>query len=360
MKWLLAEDWSTPIYAEPFYNRLAQLGEEVYAFKESSYSQTPVSGSIWATCRKRWINAQFRLLLGPGVLRLNLALLRKVDELRPDVLFLFRGGLAWPSTLAAVKQRGVHLVGWHNDNPFSPAYPWYVWQNFRWSIPTYDRLYAYRKSNVDDFARAGCKRAGQLRSFFVSELNFPVTTPQLTKYVSDVSFCGHWEPDGRDDYIAAILDVPDVNFRLWGPLWDRSPHFPQIKKRFGQIEILGKEDYNFAVNGTKIGLVFLSGLNRDTYTRRCFEIPATGTFMLAQYTPDLAEMFAEGIEAEYFRSPAELITKIRFYLRNESDRARVAAAGQARLQRDGHEAIDRARQVRDDVYQDLGKANFVP
>ncbi len=360
MKWLLAEDWSTHIYAEPIYNRLAQLGEEVFAFKESHFCQLPVSGGPWAAYRRRWVRAQFRLLLGPSVLRLNLELLRRVEELRPDVLFLFRGGLAWPSTLAAIRQRGVHLVGWHNDNPFSSAYPWYVWQHFRWSIPIYDRLYAYRRSNVEDFARAGCKCVGQLRSFFVRELNHPIQRPLSAESCSDVSFCGHWESDGRDDYISVLLDVPEVDFRLWGPLWDRSPLFPRIEQRFGRVGILGKEDYNLAVNGTKIALAFFSGLNRDTYTRRCFEIPAAGTFMLAQYTPDLAEMFTEGVEAEYFRSPTEMLTKIRHYLDNESARARVAAAGHARLQRDGHEAIDRARQVRDDVYRDLGKAVAEP
>jgi hypothetical protein len=248
------------------------------------------------------------------------------------------------------------LVAWQNDNPFSSAYPWYVWRHFRRSIPIYDRLYAYRQSNVEDFVRAGCDRTGQLRSFYIRELNYPVLAPPMAEYASAVSFCGHWESDGRDDYISALLDAQDVEFRLWGTLWERSPLSARIGRSLGRIRPLDKEKYNFALNGAKISLVFLSGLNRDTYTRRCFEIPAAGTFMLAQYTPDLASMFAEGVEAEYFRTPGEMLSKIRYYLANEPARARIAVAGRARLLRDGHEAMDRARQVRDDVLGDLRAA----
>jgi hypothetical protein len=350
----LAEDWSGPLYAEPFFHRLTELGEQVHAFKECTFYQVQPRRSVLTVWNGRWIHLQHRFRVGPRMLRLNLALLRRVEELRPDVLFLFRGDQVWPSTLAAIKERGVHVVGWHNDNPFSPAYPWYVWRHFRMSIPLYDRLYAYRQSNIEDFARAGCGRIGQLRSFYLRELNYPVTTPPTPDYVSAVSFCGHWEPDGRDDYVAALLEARDVDFRLWGTRWERSPLYSRIEPRFGRVAPLYREDYNRVLNGTKIALVFLSGLNRDTYTRRCFEIPAAGTFMLAQYTPDLAQMFSEGKEAEYFRNPTEMMQKIRHYLDNESARVQIASAGRARLQRDGHEAIDRARQVRDDVYHDLG------
>ena len=353
MKWLLTEDWSTHLYAEPLFHRLAELGEDVHAFKECSFYPTAPPAGVLAPWRARWIQAQHRLRAGPRTLQLNLALLRRAENLRPDVLLLFRGDQVWPSTLAAIKQRGVYVVGWHNDNPFSSAYPWYIWRHFRRSIPLYDRLYAYRQSNIEDFARAGCTRIGQLRSFYLRELNHPVPVPPTPEYVNGVCFCGHWEPDGRDDYIAGLLDAQDLDFRLWGTLWERSPLFPRIERRFGRIGPLYKESYNLALNGTKIALVFLSGLNQDTYTRRCFEIPAAGTFMLAQYTPDLASMFSEGIEAEYFRTPAEMLSKIRYYLVNELARNQIAAAGRERLLRDGHEALDRARQVRDDVVRDI-------
>lgn len=352
MRWLLVEDWTSHIYAEPFFQRLAELGEEVHAFKECEFYQVPAGQGLRAKWAKKWIHGQHRLRLGPRIVQMNLALLARVEKLRPEVLFVFRGDQIFPSTLAAIKQRGVYVVGWHNDNPFSSKYPWYIWRHFRRSIPLYDRLYAYRAANLEDFRRAGCPRNEILRSFFIRELNHPIASPDR-RYSCEVSFSGHWESDGRDDYIAALLDAAEIDFKLWGTLWERSPLFPRIEKRLGRIQPVYKETYNTALGSSKIALVFLSGLNQDTYTRRCFEIPAARTFMLAQYTAHLASLFTEGTEAEYFRSPGEMMDKIRYYLGDESARTQIANAGHARLHRDGHEALDRTRQVLGDLLRDL-------
>ena len=105
------------------------------------------------------------------------------------------------------------------------------------------------------------------------------------------------------------------------------------------------KDYNLAINGAKIALVFLSKLNNDTYTRRCFEIPATKTMMLSEFTNDLSSMFEEGVEAEYFRSKRELVDKINFYLKNDKERIKIGNNGNDRLLRSEHEAMDRCKQV---------------
>jgi spore maturation protein CgeB len=346
MKWLLVEDWASHIYAEPFFQRLAELGEDVYAFKEHQYYD--VDPTTWAP-QRLFVQAQRRLRFGPQHLKLNLDLLHRVEDLRPDIVFCFRGDQILPSTLAAIKQRGPLLICWHNDNPFSPKYPWYVWRHAQRSVQLYDHLYAYRHENLCDFEQHGAKSSSLLRSFYLRELNFPIPQPQLLPYANDVSFIGHWEADGREDFIEALLKQPNLDFRLWGTLWERSRIAIELHRRFGEIKPLYKEAYNQAINASRISLAFFSGLNKDTYTRRCFEIPATGSFLLAQHTPDLATLFNEGSEAEFFRNPEEMIEKIRFYLAHSEQRQHIADQGRRRLLKDGHEALDRAQVVRADV-----------
>jgi spore maturation protein CgeB len=70
----------------------------------------------------------------------------------------------------------------------------------------------------------------------------------------------------------------------------------------------------------------------DQQTTRCFEIPACRTFMLAQRTPALCDLFRDGIEAAFFDSEQELTDKIRYYLMHETERKRVADAGYKRVQ----------------------------
>ena len=137
-------------------------------------------------------------------------------------------------------------------------------------------------------------------------MNFPIADTSQSPYRAQVSFIGHWEDDGRDQKIAALLEEPGLNVRLWGTLWEKSALYPELRKRLGLIQPLYQEAYNLAINSAEIALAFFSKLNNDTYTRRCFEIPVTGTMLLSEFTDDIAALFKEGVEAEFFRSSAEL------------------------------------------------------
>jgi len=351
---LLVEYWHSHIYGEPFFARLRELGEEVFAFKEHEYLARSERPGVLGRIESASVRAQNKFRWGPRLTRMNRALVSRAKDLRPDIMFLFRGTHVLPETISRIKELGIYVAGWNNDDPFGVKYPYYVWRHFRRSIPLYDRLYAYRYANVEDFRRTGCERVGLLRSFYLRELNCPVDSSG-SPYQCDVSFIGHWEADGRSAYVASLLRMPRIAFRLWGTLWERSPDWSDIRVRFGTIQPLYKEKYNLAINSSSISLVFLSGLNNDTYTRRCFEIPAAGTFMLSQHSEDMESLFREGIEAAYFRSPEEMKDKIRFYLGHRSERERISARGRQRLLRDGHEALDRARQVVGHLRQDLAE-----
>ena len=67
--------------------------------------------------------------------------------------------------------------------------------------------------------------------------------------------------------------------------------------------------------------------------------------MLSQYTDDLDFMFKEGVEAEYSRDKEEMMDKIRYYLKHNDKREKIAKAGYERLLRDGHEVTDRTGEI---------------
>ena len=89
-------------------------------------------------------------------------------------------------------------------------------------------------------------------------------------------------------------------------------------------------------------MCFLSKLNRDTYTRRCFEIPACGKVMLAERTDDLVQFFKEDEEACFFSTTEELVRKAQWLIDNPDIRERIAQAGLRRVWADGHDAETRA------------------
>ncbi|HAF00057.1 MAG TPA: hypothetical protein DCO68_05560 [Methylophilaceae bacterium] len=346
MKILVVGDWHSKLHEEVVYQSFKKLGHDVLAFPWHQYF------SVTSNYLKHFYyvknRAQYKYLCGPIIKKLNQDLIDFVEKKQPDIVFIYRGTHILPDTLKRIKHANLTLIGYNNDDPFSPHYPKWTWRHFIKGIPEYDLILSYRHHNVDEFLNAGAKRVELLRSWFVPEYNYPTTLNNEEKYKfeCEVVFVGHYEPDDRLNYLEEI-EKAGFKLRIFGPGYDWDPVLAKSKQlsRHVPVKLMFGSDYNLALNGAKIALCFLSKLNRDTYTRRCFEIPATNTLLLAEYTPDLASMFKEGAEADFFRTPNELVEKIRNYLQNDSLRERVASAGYKRVITDGHDAVSRMQQV---------------
>jgi spore maturation protein CgeB len=105
------------------------------------------------------------------------------------------------------------------------------------------------------------------------------------------------------------------------------------------------DDYPVALACAGIGLGLLSKRFPETTTTRTFEIPACGTFLLAERTADHLSLYEEGREAEFFSSTGELVEKARFYTANPALRERIAQAGRERYLRSGHTRRTRYREM---------------
>lgn len=340
---IVADGHGGVIYDEALAGAFLRLGHKVERFTWKEYFHHYPYASVYPTdgnrVRSFWYRLQNRFTVGPAVCRLNRALLQQAEALQPDLVFIYRGTHVWPSTLRALKARTLaKVVGYNNDDPFSPRYPWHFWRHFRRGIPFYDHIFCYRQKNIAEYAALGYAKTSLLRSYYVDALNKPV--PAAKKYACEVLFIGHYEDDGRDRAISLLMDN-GLNVKLFGTGWDKSV----LSGKFGPVKPLYNADYNLAICSAKMALVFLSKLNNDTYTRRCFEIPATGTAMVSEYTEDMATLFEPGKDAMFFHTPAELLKTVQDLLGDPKTLAAVGKAGRARLLRDGHEVTDRAREI---------------
>jgi spore maturation protein CgeB len=334
---------------------LRRLGHDVEPFAWHRYVAAGNAGRPGGLLRR----AQNKYLVGPLMRRINRDLLESMTVARPDLLFVYRGTHIMADTLRMIRARAPHtrLVGYNNDDPFAPDQPSWPWRHFLAAMPEYDCVLAYRPHNLRDFRDAGARATGLLLPWFVPDVHRPaaLTEADRERYASEVVFIGHFEPDGRDAALAALVDA-GVRLRLFGPGtgypghdWNgplsRSPHLKSLMP----IHEVWDADYGRALSASRIALCFLSKRNRDCYTRRCFEIPATGTLLMSEYTPELAAIFREGDEAEYFRSTDELVEKTRWYLANPEARDAVARRGYDRVRLDGHDIDSRMRRMLQDV-----------
>jgi spore maturation protein CgeB len=346
MKILIAGDFHSDIHEKSFYNAFIKLGHEVRCFEWHTYFKDYHLYRSQKTNQHILNSIYYRLqnkfLVGPAIKAINLDFSTYCDEFQPDLVFIYRGTHIFPETIKKIKSKSCLVFGYNNDDPFNKNYPHYLWRYFLGGLALYNHIFAYRNSNIDEYRRLSAN-VSLLRSSYIKERNFPLDRPSPRRWSTDVAFIGHFENDGREEYIKIIIEQ-GILFKLYGTDWQHSKYADFFTKKLGGIKP-GFKEYNALLNSTKIALVFLSKKNHDTYTRRCFEIPATKTFMLSQYSDDLAALFKENAEVVFFRDKSEMIEKIQYYLQHDEERERIALAGYERLLRDGHEVTDRANEI---------------
>jgi spore maturation protein CgeB len=111
-----------------------------------------------------------------------------------------------------------------------------------------------------------------------------------------------------------------------------------------------EEDYAKVLRSSKISLGFLSRYSKkipDFHTSRSVEIPACGSFLLAERTHEHMVLFEEGKEADFFNEGEELIDKAKFYLKNENVRNKIAKAGYEKVYKLGLRNDDVMKKVLD-------------
>ena len=226
-------------------------------------------------------------------------------------------------------QPDVAWVCFQDDNPFgSRPEEQKRWEIFVAAIPRYHLHFVKRESDLVEFKHRHAKSVRLFRHGFYTALFRPLPPEKVSPGLrQEVTFVGT-PLDRRVSAISDLLVRHKIPLRIYGNRWHRTVVYHRRKNCF-RPAVLG-EDYVRVICGSKISLGFVSSSNRDEYTMRTFEIPACKGFFLAERTPAHQQLFVEGQEAEFFGSVEECADKIRFYLRADSERDRIAERGYRR------------------------------
>lgn len=340
------------IYERIFFKRFKEIGYETKLFTWNRYFEhLQDNESSKGNLIKLISKIQDKYKAGPKVNKLNKDLIEEINEFNPKLVFIYRGVSIYNKTLKKISSKDRKIFGYINDDLFSNYYPWYFWRHAKKSLKYYDHMFCFRKKNINDFKAIGYHKTSLLLPYYIKEKNFKLESKKNKLYKSDIIFIGHFENDGRDEILANL--IKDNYFvKLYGTNWERSKYYNFFIDHFGHDIYPLFKDYNTALNSSKIALVFLSKLNNDVYTRRNFEIPTTNSMMISEYTPELSNLFNEGIEAAYFRDMIELKKKLDFYLINRDFREEIVKSAQKKVILNKHEAKDRVQKVID-VYNSI-------
>lgn len=347
MKILVVGDGHSIIHEVAVYNAFKKLGHKVAVFYWHNYFNSQ------KVLLQIWLKLQNKFIFGPIIRKINQELVKKAKKFKPNVIFVYRGTHITAKTIIILNQSlpNCYIIGYNNDDPFAPNNSTWLWRHFINCLLVYDLVLAYRRHNIAKYLKSGAKRVDLLMPWYVSEKDYPITKNEEISKKYDVVFVGHYEKDSRIKYIEKIAQS-NFSFGLFGPDWDSAPKYSFLKKYKPILPVRGYL-YRKTIISAKIALCFLSSLNRDTYTRRCFEIPAMGVLMLCQYTEELGSLFKDGVDAVFFHNPDDLIEKITYYLHHDELRERIAKNGRKRVINDKHDVTSRM----DNLLNQLPKSN---
>lgn len=162
----------------------------------------------------------------------------------------------------------------------------------------FDKVFCAQKRAVEDFKREGIE-AEWLPHAFEPEA-YPRIEKASKRY--DVCFVGHINSENR-------IDALDRLFKEFPNFFYGQRRFEDAAEKFAESKIV----FNISM--------------LDDLNMRTFEAMGTGSFLLTNWIPTIEEVFEDGKHLVLYRSLDEMVDKAKFYLKHDSERERIAAAG---------------------------------
>lgn len=247
---------------------------------------------------------------------LNRALLERVEQFRPDILFCaLLGYEIWLETLGLIRKSGVRLLNWGTDDSWkyeqfshfiAPAFDlWATTAHSAWQAAQRDDIHSIVPSQW------GTASANLAEPLPAHECRYPV------------SFIG--AAYGNRPHWIEKLKARGINVACFGHGWK---HGPVAAADITEIVRQSVISLNFGDSG--IQLRGLRPYRSRQIKARVFEVTGAGGCLLTEAAEHLDSYFALGSEVEVFTHIDELAEKIHFLLAHPDQRDGMAWAGHRR------------------------------
>ncbi|OPJ54645.1 CgeB family protein [Clostridium oryzae] len=244
----------------------------------------------------------------------NRQLINLVEKEKPDILFniLFDDEIEKETFLYIKENTKTVLINWFCDDQWrfkSTSIKW-CWC-FDYCITTYAKaVNEYKKIGYNNIILS--QWACNNYTYYKKNLDY--------KY--DVSFVG--QPHSNRREVINKLKDNGIDVKCFGYGWNlEAPNSSRISQ----------DDMIDVFNSSKINLNLANSSSSDAPQQikgRNFEVPACGGFLLTSDVEELNRYYRIGKEVVVYSSFDDMVEKIRYYLKNNIEREKIAEAGYIR------------------------------
>jgi spore maturation protein CgeB len=246
---------------------------------------------------------------------LNRALLRRVEELAPDLVFcVLMQYEVWIETIRLIRNSGTLVVNWSTDDP--------------WKYDQFGKLIA---SQFDLFVTTSPDTLGRYRSDGIASV-------YLSQWAADADHLQEPKPADTCRYSVSFVGAAygqrqamidglrraGIETACFGYGW---PAGPVDAKRVSEIIRESRISLNFS-GGSQRGV---RGPVRSQIKARVFEVPALGGCLLTESAPHLEQYFRIGEEILTFKGIEDLVAATRSLLADGDRRNAIAWQGFRRV-----------------------------
>lgn len=306
------------------FHALERLGQDVQPFDLEPYDHT----------NRLLAKLHYHFPVGPLVSAINSALVARVREVKPEIVWMDKPTSITPATMRAIQAAGALTICYNQDNPFGPRHDG-TWLQFKRIYRMFDLHCLLREADIPRYAAWGLPCIKVLLSFDPA-MHFPpppgwndADRPHAISYTGSPY-------EERPAFLRALAERFSLPLAIAGPRWEKV-FSPDLMQRYVVGGMLKDAAYRENIWRSRVNLSFITLLNEEDVAHKAFEITACGGFLLALRSPGHLACFEEGREAAFFDTLEECAEKARYYLDHPDEREIIAAAGRARAVDSGYD-----------------------
>lgn len=245
----------------------------------------------------------------------NLALLKRVDEDKPDVFFSIYGTPFFPETIEILKKKGIKTICWWLNDPFeigTRCAP----------LHCYDNVYSNSALTSSQYKESGVNQSFMPVGIFPS-VHKPIETPK--KY--DLLFAGDHAPVREE----LLLNLVSKGFRpaIFGPWRERVvKKYDVLKPYIMKRGFFSPDEMSLLFNQSKIVINLHTWFGRFNYgvNPRLTEAAGCRSFQLVDHKEEIEQLFDLNTEMATFRSLDGFADRALYYLNETGEREKMAHA----------------------------------